>query len=127
YMPLVSQMFIYQQDWVLVDEAQDTNASRRAFVAKLLKPTGRSIWVGDPAQAIYGFTGADSKSLDTIRERFNAQLLNLTVTYRCPKQIVKKAQQWVKHIEAHESAPEGTIKDVNVANLLDENLTASDA
>jgi DNA helicase-2/ATP-dependent DNA helicase PcrA len=33
----------------------------------------------------------------------------LTVTFRCPKNVVKFAQTWVNHIQAHQSAPEGKI------------------
>ena len=75
----------------------------------MLKPSGRLFAVGDPCQAIYGFTGADSAALDNIRSEFNAETLPLTVTYRCPKSIVQVANQWVDHIQAHESAPDGIV------------------
>ena len=47
-------------DYIFVDEAQDTNAIQRALLRKIMKPTSRLIAVGDPAQAIYGFRGADA-------------------------------------------------------------------
>ena len=126
YMPLVSQIQVWQNDWVLVDEAQDTNASRRAFVAKILKPTGRTIWVGDPAQAIYGFTGADSQSLETIKQRFGARELSLTISYRCPQSVVRLAKTWVSHIEAHPDAPEGDAnRIIQVTDLLAEKLNTT--
>jgi len=110
YMPILNKMKIWQYDNILLDEAQDTNATRRALVKMMLKPsTGRLFAVGDPCQAIYGFTGADSAALDNIRNEFNAMTLPLTVTYRCPKSIVQVANQWVDHIQAHESAPEGIV------------------
>src|SRR5262249_45049744 len=65
--------------------------------------------VGDPHQAIYGFTGADNDSIDIIKQDFKAKEMPLTVTYRCPKLVVKMAQSWVSHIQAHESSPEGSI------------------
>jgi phage gp46-like protein len=34
----------------------------------------------------------------------------LTVSYRCPRAVVNYAHQFVKHIEAHESAPEGIVR-----------------
>jgi len=126
YMPLISQIHVYQNDWVLVDEAQDTNPSRRAYVAKILRPTGRTLWVGDPAQAIYGFTGADSQSIASIQKRFGAVQLDLTVTYRCPQVVVQKAQKWVKHIQAHPSAPMGQELTIQVADLLNYDLTVDD-
>jgi len=94
---------------VFVDEAQDTNAIQRAILRKIMGPRSRIIAVGDPAQAIYGFRGADSNSLNLIANEFNCERLPLTVTYRCPTAVVKYAQQWVSHIEAAPGAPEGIV------------------
>lgn len=94
-------------DFVFVDEAQDTNAIQRAILRKILKPTSRIVVVGDPAQAIYGFRGADSDSMQLISEEFNCKSLPLTITYRCPLAVVRYAQQWVPHIEARPDAEEG--------------------
>jgi DNA helicase-2/ATP-dependent DNA helicase PcrA len=117
YLPILNRMKIWQYDYILLDEAQDTNASRRALVKMMLKPNGRLIAVGDPFQAIYGFTGADSESMNNIRTEFNAETLPLTVTYRCPKNIVKVANRWVNHIEAHESAPDGLVDACEIGDL----------
>ena len=96
-------------DFVFVDEAQDTNAIQRALLRKLLKQTSRIIAVGDPAQAIYGFRGADSNSLNLIASEFNCVQLPLTVSYRCPTSVVKYAKRWVSHIEAADGAQEGVV------------------
>ena len=60
-------------------------------------------------QAIFGFTGADADSVDLIMKTFNCKALPLTTTYRCPKSVVKAAQAYVSHIQAHETAPEGEV------------------
>lgn len=117
FAPLYHNVRFKKYDWVLLDEAQDTNASRRELSLRMLKEGGRLVAVGDPHQAIYGFTGADSNSLDLIGDAVNAIKLPLTVTYRCPKAVVKYAQQWVSHIQAHESAPEGTVRQADIENL----------
>lgn len=109
YAPLVHNARFWTYDWVLVDEAQDTNPARRAMARKLLKPGGRLLAVGDPHQAIYGFTGADSDALDLITKEFSCVTLPMTTTYRCPKAVVAHAQQWVSHIEAAPSAPDGNV------------------
>jgi hypothetical protein len=41
---------MFQYDWVMIDEAQDTNPARRALAAKMLKPGGRFVAVGDECQ-----------------------------------------------------------------------------
>ncbi len=109
YLPLFLGLKIDQYDWVLVDEAQDTNATRRALAAAMLKPNGRLLAVGDPRQAIFGFTGADNNSLDLIRSAFNAITLPLSVCYRCGKDIIKHAQNWNSTILAHDSNGAGKV------------------
>jgi DNA helicase-2/ATP-dependent DNA helicase PcrA len=97
-------------DYVFVDEAQDTNAIQRALLRKVMHAKSRMVAVGDPAQAIYGFRGADSESINMIRDEFECIELPLTVSYRCPTSVVEFAQQYVKHIEAAPDAPEGVVK-----------------
>lgn len=110
YLPLYYRVKFWQYDNVWIDEAQDTNTVRRLLARALMKPRfGRLFAVGDPKQAIYGFTGADNDSIEIIKRDFDAIEMPLTVTYRCPKAVVKMAQTWVNHIEAHPSAPEGSV------------------
>lgn len=120
YAPLYHQAKLGQYDWVLIDEAQDTNASRRLLALGMLKPGGRLVAVGDRHQAIYGFTGADSDALDLIAADTQAKRLPLSVTYRCPKAVVQFARNYVSHITAHESAPEGlvTTSDARLTTLV---------
>jgi DNA helicase-2/ATP-dependent DNA helicase PcrA len=128
YLPVLHQLPCWRHAVVMVDEAQDTNAARRALIRVLLRKGGRLIAVGDPAQAIYGFTGADSNSLDLIAKDFNAARLPLTITYRCPKQVVAVAQQWVSHISAADTAPEGEVTQIAYEAFLERNdLTGSAA
>lgn len=117
YAPLVHNVRIWQNDWVLVDEAQDTNPARRALAKRMLRPGGRLIAVGDPCQAIYGFTGADNDALETIRKEFACATLPLTVTYRCPKAVVRLARTYVSHIESHPASPEGEVRSMNEAEF----------
>lgn len=113
YFPVFFNLRVEQFDFVLIDEAQDTNEVRRLLAFKMMKPNGRLIAVGDDKQAIYGFTGANSNSLDLIREALNAITLPLTVTYRCPKAVVKEANRIVSDFIAHETAPEGIVRTIH--------------
>lgn len=114
YMTVIHDAPVYQYDWVFVDEAQDVSDIQRALVAKAKKKHGRLCAVGDPSQAIYGFRGADSNSLENIAKMFNCVRLPLSISYRCPKKVVAEAQQIVSHIEASETANEGTVEDLGV-------------
>jgi len=99
-------------DFLFVDEAQDTNPIQRAILRKIMSPGARMVAVGDPAQAIYGFRGADSDALGTLASEFQCKELPLSITYRCPKLVVDYVQQWVSHIEARPGAPDGVVKDL---------------
>lgn len=126
YSPLIHNTRVYQYDWVLIDEAQDTNASRRALALRMLKRDGRLVAVGDRHQAIYGFTGADANSLDLIRTAVGAKQMPLTVSYRCPVDVVEYAHRFVAHIQAHPDAPKGAVE-VAGATPLDQLAKPGDA
>lgn len=110
YQPLLCNVRMWQNDWVLVDEAQDLNPVRRALAKKMLRPGGRAVFVGDPRQAIYGFTGADADSFERIAAEFATTDLPLTVTFRCPRTVAALANTYVGAIEAAPTAPEGVVR-----------------
>jgi superfamily I DNA/RNA helicase len=109
FAPIYFGVRMFQNDWVLIDERQDTNPARRELAKRMLKPGGRLVAVGDTRQAIYGFTGADGDASKFV-EDFGCVQMPLTVTYRCPKAVVQYVRQWVSHIEAHPDAPEGAVR-----------------
>lgn len=110
YMPVVTGVPFERFDVVLLDEAQDVNAMQCEIVSRLLAPGGRVIAVGDRHQAIYGFRGAMSESMDHIAERFDCKPFPLSVSYRCPKKVIEVARQYVKHIEAFDGTPDGLVE-----------------
>lgn len=127
YLVILWGIQLWQNDVVFVDEAQDTNPVRRAIVRLLLKRGGRVFAVGDPMQSIYGFTGASTDAMDLIAREFNTTELPLTVSYRCARSVVARAQEWVPYIEASDFAPEGRCEfGVELKNALVD-LTDDDA
>jgi superfamily I DNA/RNA helicase len=99
-------------DLVMVDEAQDMNRLQLEILKRLLTATGRLVAIGDSFQSIYGFRGADTEAMNRIRSEFNVapeNQLPLSITYRCPKAVVRVAQEWVPHIQAADTAPEGEV------------------
>jgi len=82
-------------DFLFVDEAQDMNPARIQMVKHLVRKDGatRVIAVGDPLQAIYGFTGAEHEALHALGRAFNASSLPLSITWRCPLSHVELANQ----------------------------------
>lgn len=107
YLTIKDDLTLPKFDFVFVDEAQDTNIIQRMILKKIMKPKSRLIAVGDEKQAIYGFRGADSESMQMIEKEFNCKKLPLTVTYRCPKKVVNFALNYCTVLEAAPDAPEG--------------------
>lgn len=129
WLPIVLDLPVTRYDLLLVDEAQDLNRCQQQLA---LKAGHRLILVGDSRQAIYGFAGADSKSMERMQSlllggnigspddgKIGCQVLPLTVTRRCGKAIVEEAQKIVPDFEAHESCCEGLISQgrMNVDHL----------
>jgi DNA helicase-2/ATP-dependent DNA helicase PcrA len=118
FLPLVHNAVKPWFDLVVVDEAQDMSEPQLEMAIKACSSTGRVAVVGDDRQAIYGFRGADSGSIDRLKKALNAKELGLTVTYRCPKSVVAIAQEIVADFSAAPTAPDGTIEHCNDASLI---------
>jgi superfamily I DNA/RNA helicase len=80
---------------VMVDEYQDQSPVNHAMLARLVK--GRLIGVGDPFQNIYGFRGAKAGGMSAAVETYGMTQLPLSISFRCPSEIVKAAQWRVPH------------------------------
>lgn len=109
YLPVLWRLRLWANDWLFIDEAQDTNPIRRALAKMALKPGGRLVAVGDPNQAIYGFTGASHDAIDLIEKEFNGIRLPLTVSYRCPQAVGPMVRELVPHFDVHESNRVGAV------------------
>lgn len=109
YLPVLLGARFSPQDWIFVDEAQDTNNIQIEIIDRSRAPGCRVVAVGDPNQAIYGFRGANSNSMDLISSRFASQTLPLDVCYRCAKRIVTEVQSIVPDIKAADGALEGEV------------------
>ena len=109
YMPLFYDASFYKNDWVIVDEAQDTNAVQLEMIKRMLRKGGRVVAVGDERQSIYSFRGADSEAMKKIKETFGASELPLSVTWRCGKKIVEVAKPMCPQLEAAPDAKDGVV------------------
>jgi superfamily I DNA/RNA helicase len=93
---------------VICDEAQDISHLNRL---QLMKSCGsRLIIAGDQKQGIYAFRGADSSSMQRIKElRPDWIDLPLTVTWRCPKAVVARQLSHAPQYRAADAAPDGEL------------------
>ncbi len=87
-------LYKYQQKfkYVLVDEYQDTNFSQYLIVKKLAANNENICVVGDDAQSIYGFRGADIKNILNFQKDYpDVSLIKLEQNYRSTQMIVNAA------------------------------------
>ena len=85
-------------DHVLVDEVQDINRLQ-ADILHALKPQGLGLTaVGDDAQSIYAFRGAELKHILSFPQRFDppARVVTLAQNYRSTPQILQAANAVIK-------------------------------
>lgn len=93
---------------VMVDEAQDLSPLNHIQLRKVA--ADRIIVCGDPRQAIYAFRGADSQSMRSLRSLRESWIdLPLSLTFRCPREIVTRQQHHAVGFTAASSNADGTI------------------
>ena len=84
--------------YILVDEYQDTNHSQYLIVRALSDKFQNICVVGDDAQSIYGFRGANiSNILNFQKDYEDAKLYRLEQNYRSTKNIVNAANSIINH------------------------------
>ncbi len=89
----------YQQGfrYILVDEYQDTNYAQYLIVRTLAEPQQNICVVGDDAQSIYSFRGADIQNILNFQKDYpHSQLFKLERNYRSTQTIVNAANSLIK-------------------------------
>jgi len=89
-------LYKYQQkfQYILVDEYQDTNQAQYLIVKKLAANTENICVVGDDAQSIYAFRGANIQNILNFRKDYpDYKLFKLEQNYRSTKVIVSAANK----------------------------------
>lgn len=110
YLPGALNLRGSSADFVFADEFQDCNPAQLEIIRKALGRTGKLIAVGDRRQAIYAWRGADPGMMDAAAKEFDADVLPLSITYRCPRSVVRLVQPIVPAIEAGPDAQEGVVQ-----------------
>ncbi len=84
--------------YILVDEYQDTNKAQFLLISLLSSAHGNICVVGDESQSIYGFRGADISNILNFEKEFpSAKIVKLEENYRSTKNILKAANEVIKH------------------------------
>lgn len=98
--PEVLVRYREQFRYVLVDEYQDTNFAQHSIVLQLTKENQRVCVVGDDAQSIYSFRGADIDNILYFTKIYpNTQVFKLEQNYRSTQTIVCAANSLIEKNE----------------------------
>ena len=96
--PEIRERYMKRFQYILVDEYQDTNMAQHRILTLLTTPQSRICVVGDDAQSIYGFRGADIKNILGFKEDYpNARIIKLECNYRSTRNIVEAANCIISH------------------------------
>lgn len=94
--PEVLERYAEQFAYVLVDEYQDTNYAQHCIVWQLTQSRQRVCVVGDDAQSIYSFRGANIDNiLGFTRQYSDARVFKLEENYRSTQMIVGAANSLI--------------------------------
>ncbi len=119
WLPHIWEIGPQPMDLVAVDEAQDVNEVQLELLLKTAKG-GRLVFVGDSAQAIYGFRGAGVGMISRIRDALaeterSVSEIPLSICYRCPLSVLELVRRigHVTEIEPRPGALLGVIREAD--------------
>ena len=93
----IRRKYVERFQFVLVDEYQDTNFAQQQIVLQLTKERQCVCVVGDDAQSIYSFRGANIDNILGFRESYDdAKLFKLEQNYRSTQLIVQAANSLIR-------------------------------
>jgi len=96
--PDVLNKYQHRFKYVLVDEFQDTNLSQYLITKKLSAVNQNICVVGDDAQSIYAFRGADIKNILNFEKDYpDLKIIKLEQNYRSTKVIVNAANSVINN------------------------------
>ena len=83
--------------YIMVDEYQDTNFIQAEILERLAGPGGNLMVVGDDAQSIYGWRGANFENILNFPQRFGGAIYRLESNYRSTPDILGLANSSINH------------------------------
>ena len=93
----IRKKYVERFRYVLVDEYQDTNHVQQSIVIQLTKEHQHICVVGDDAQSIYSFRGANIDNILSFQDNFeNTRLFKLEQNYRSTQLIVQAANSLIR-------------------------------
>lgn len=84
--------------YIMVDEFQDINQLQYQTIRLLSAESANLFVVGDDDQSIYRFRGSRPElMLNFPKDYPSARVINLSINYRCPREVIQKAGKLIDH------------------------------
>ncbi len=94
--PDIKQHYREFFQYILVDEYQDTNFAQHVIVSELCNTQNKICVVGDDAQSIYSFRGANIRNILNLKRGFpDLQIFKLEQNYRSTQNIINAANSLI--------------------------------
>ena len=127
--PNVLYKYQHKFKYILVDEYQDTNYAQYQIIKKLAAVHENICVVGDDAQSIYSFRGANIHNILNFKDDYkDYHLFKLEQNYRSTQNIIDAANSVIKHnkkqIPKHIWTANAKGEKVKVIQTVDENEEA---
>ena len=90
--PKILEKYQNKFKYILIDEFQDTNKANYVFIKLLSQKSKNILAVGDDAQGIFGWRGADIRNILSFKTDYpEAKLITLDQNYRSTQNILQAA------------------------------------
>lgn len=104
--------------YILVDEYQDTNFAQHLIVSQLTKANNHICVVGDDAQSIYSFRGANIKNILTLKTSYpELKVFKLEQNYRSTQTIINAANTLIA--KNKEQIPKNVFSRKDIGSLIE--------
>jgi DNA helicase-2/ATP-dependent DNA helicase PcrA len=120
--PKIAKNYTRLYKYIFVDEAQDLNRAQYKVLKALAIETANVMFVGDPAQSIYGFNGSESEIMviDFVND-FSPKVYELNENFRSARKIIEAGQIIQPEIQSNSIYPiEGELEIFDFNNETEE-------
>ena len=90
-----NQYCVKHLQWVLLDEAQDSDTLQFEFIFTMIRPENFFV-IGDIKQAIYSFKGGNPLLLSNLSHTQGVKVFALNENYRCASNILNYAKKLIR-------------------------------
>src|SRR5215831_4816921 len=120
YMPTLFGGNFPEYPLVMVDEKQDFSPINDEALLMYHEKGARIVAVGDRYQSIYAFRGAVQDGMDKTKEAFNCTVADLSVSFRCPSEIIKHQTRNPKLTWSREGGKVNSLNNLHLDDIADD-------